>query len=71
MHNKEKGLMTFALDQENRLVHVDSVPNGLKCNCHCPSCGEKLSARQGKKKQHSFAHSSQNEFKCAYGYQTS
>ena len=64
-------MMIYALDQNNQLVHVDSVPNGLKCNCHCPSCGEKLSARQGKKKQHSFAHSSQNEFKCAYGYQTS
>lgn len=63
-------MMTYALDQANQLVHVDSVPNGLKCNCHCPSCGEALSARQGKKKQHSFAHSSKSEIKCAYGYQT-
>lgn len=63
--------MIYALNQNDMLVHVDSVPNGLKCNCHCPSCGESLSARQGKKKQHSFAHSAQNESKCAYGYQTS
>lgn len=71
MDSKNKGMMIYALDQNNKLVHIDSVPNGLKCNCHCPSCGENLSARQGKKKQHSFAHSSQNESKCAYGYQTS
>ncbi len=64
-------MMIYALDQKNQLVHVDSVPNGLKCNCHCPSCGEELSARQGRKKQHSFAHASKSEVKCAYGYQTS
>ncbi len=71
MDINNKGMMIYALDQYNQLVHIDSVPNGLKCNCHCPSCGENLSARQGKKKHHSFAHSSQNESKCAYGYQTS
>lgn len=63
--------MIYALNQDERLVHVDSVPNGLKCNCHCPSCGEQLSARQGKKRKHSFSHASHNESKCAYGYQTS
>ena len=69
-HN-EKRMMTYALDQNDRLVHVDSVSNGLKCDCHCPACGQRLSARQGTKKSHSFAHYSDNEVKCAYGYQTS
>ena len=67
--NKHKGMMTYALDQNGKLVHIDSVPNGLNCNCHCPACNEPLSARQGKKNEHSFAHPSGSQ--CAYGYQTS
>ena len=67
--NKHKGMMTYALDQDGKLAHIDSVPNGLNCNCHCPACNEPLSARQGKKNEHSFAHFSDSQ--CAYGYQTS
>ena len=28
-----KAYLTYALNQEGLLVHVDSVPNGNECNC--------------------------------------
>lgn len=40
------------------MVHVDSVPQGLKCACICPNCKEKLLARHGKERSHGFAHRS-------------
>ena len=30
-----------------KIVSVDDVPRGLKCDCHCPSCLGRLVARQG------------------------
>ncbi len=30
--------------QNNRIVRITDVPNGLKCNCVCPNCKEKLVA---------------------------
>ena len=60
----------YGIDQNNRLVHVDDVPNGLKCGCVCPSCHAPLVARNGGSiLAHHFAHSSGTE--CATGYQTS
>jgi hypothetical protein len=46
-----------------RLVSVDDVENGLKCNCTCITCGGSLSARANKKdrkydKESHFAHES-------------
>lgn len=51
--------LTYALNQEGNLVHVDSVPNGNECGCFCPHCKSKLCAKNGgdgKKMIHHFAH---------------
>ncbi len=60
----------YAVDSDGNLAHVDNVPNGIKCGCRCPGCGEALIARNnGKKQAHHFAHTGGAE--CAGGYQTS
>ncbi|WP_315069372.1 hypothetical protein [uncultured Clostridium sp.] len=47
-------------ERENKIIHIDDITpneNGIKCNCICPSCGEKLVARTlGKKNKKCFAH---------------
>lgn len=49
--------ITYALNPEGELVHIDTVANGYSCNCTCAGCGEKLNARNnGDKNQHHFAH---------------
>ena len=48
--------LTYGLDSNERLVHVNDVPSGLACDCTCPECGALLIARKGKKNQHHFAH---------------
>ena len=48
--------LTYGLDSNGRLVHVDDVLRGMACNCTCPGCGAPLIARKGEKKQHHFAH---------------
>lgn len=59
-------LYEYAFDINHKLVHVDSVANGLACNCTCPCCGEKMIAKNnGEIKDHHFAHSSGSD--CA-GY---
>jgi len=51
-------------------MHVDVVKNGFKCECVCPSCKERLIAKNGGKIQtHHFAHASGTD--CAYGLETS
>jgi hypothetical protein len=47
--------------QGTLMKFVDDVPNGLDCNCHCISCGEKLIARNsGEYNEHHFAHKGGN-----------
>lgn len=53
-------VFSWAENAEGRLVHVDSVPNGLMCGCVCPRCRERLVARHGNIKEHGFAHHSEN-----------
>lgn len=49
--------ITYALNSEGRLVHIDSVPNGNECGCICPACKEPLQAKDaGHIRNHHFAH---------------
>lgn len=38
--------LLFAL-KDGHLVGIDDVPNGSRCGCVCPKCGEILLARNG------------------------
>jgi len=51
-------VFSYAENNEGQMVHIDSVPQGLKCACICPNCKEKLLARHGKVRAHGFAHHS-------------
>ena len=54
-----KAYLTYALNKEGDLVHIDSVPNGNRCECVCPHCKSELCAKNGgdsEKKVHHFAH---------------
>ena len=49
----------LALDiLSNEVRHIDTVPSGLKCNCKCPKCGERLVAKKGRIRQKHFSHPS-------------
>ena len=50
--------ITRAVGPDGKLRHVDDVPNGNACGCLCPDplCRQPLTAKQGKKKIHHFAH---------------
>ena len=49
---------SWAENVDGKMVHVDSVPNGLQCKCVCPHCHEQLLARHGEVYEHGFAHHS-------------
>lgn len=51
-------VFSWAEDANGKMVHVDSVPNGLQCKCVCPHCREQLLARHGEINEHGFAHHS-------------
>lgn len=53
-------IFSWAEDTNGRMVHVDSVSQGLKCGCSCPCCHERLQARHGEIRAHGFAHHSEN-----------
>ena len=56
-----KAYLTYALNKEGDLVHINSVPNGNDCGCICPHCKSKLCAKNGgtsEKMIHHFAHQS-------------
>ena len=57
-YHPNQRLLTYALNKEGCLVHVDSVPNGNECECVCPSCKSSLCAKNGGyEREHHFAHS--------------
>ena len=37
--------LTYALDEDGALVHVDDVAKGAKCACRCPHCDAPLYAK--------------------------
>ena len=51
-------VFSYAENIHGKIVHVDEVPQGLKCGCFCPYCKEKLLARHGVIRTHGFAHHS-------------
>lgn len=52
-----KPYLTYALDNNGKLIHVDSVLRGLSCKCFCPHCKSELIAKNGgNRKAHHFAH---------------
>lgn len=38
-------VFSWAENAEEKMVHVDTVPNGIRCGCICPNCYEQLVAR--------------------------
>lgn len=55
---KKEYVFSWAENTEGKMVHVDSVSRGLRCECTCPNCHEKLLARHGDEREHGFAHHS-------------
>nr|MBH7777714.1 hypothetical protein [Clostridioides difficile] len=53
--------MFVALDQNGRLITIESALRGLACDCTCASCGETVLARKGLIREHHFAHHSNKE----------
>ena len=55
--------LKYAL-RDDKLISIDEITreqNGLKCNCICPGCGQRLQARLGNgKKQPHFAHNGES-----------
>ena len=52
---KKEYVFSWAENTEGKMVHVDSVSRGLRCECTCPNCHEKLLARHGDEREHGFA----------------
>lgn len=55
---KKEYVFSWAENTEGKMVHVDSVSRGLRCECTCPNCHEKLLARHGDEREYGFAHHS-------------
>lgn len=54
----QKPYLTYALNEDGKLVHIENVSTGLACNCFCPHCKSELIAKNsGYYKVHHFAHS--------------
>lgn len=62
---KSRSLYFGVAVETGELLSIEVVPRGLSCNCICPACGTRLEARKGEKKEHHFAHETNNE--CHYG----
>lgn len=60
--------LTLAYGANGEIVHISKVRNGRKCACTCPACGGALIAKQGKVREHHFAHASGDE--CPHAVET-
>lgn len=68
MEHANDKILTYALDREGKLVHIESVPNGLDCGCVCPYCHTELIAKNnGQFRAKHFAHKGDV---CAAYYET-
>lgn len=57
-------MLIYALSRDtNKLEHIDSVANGLKCNCFCSGCNDSLVARNNCSpgRRNHFSHHSKDE----------
>ncbi len=54
--------------KDGKIVSIEQVESGLRCNCFCPACNGRLIARKGLEKQHHFAH--YNSEDCGKGIET-
>ena len=48
--------MPYALDQDQRLVHVNDVQRGAAAGCACPAGGQPVWAKPGDELSRHFAH---------------
>ena len=53
--------LTWAVGSNGDMAHISEVERGLKCNCVCPMCRRALVAKQGKVREHHFAHAKGEE----------
>lgn len=54
---KQKPYLTYAVDSDGYLAHIDAVATGLLCGCTCPHCHSELCAKNGGGyRVHHFAH---------------
>lgn len=60
--------LTWAVQANGEPGHISEVKNGLQCGCACPACGSALIAKQGKKREHHFAHA--NGAECAHAVES-
>ncbi|MEG0278613.1 MAG: hypothetical protein RR510_05155 [Morganella sp. (in: enterobacteria)] len=51
-------------NETGRLLHIGDVVRGKECNCICPGCGDQMVAKQGKIKEHHFAHATSEKKSC-------
>jgi len=60
--------LTWAVGASGGTTHISEAENGLGCACICPICRGPLIARQGKVREHHFAHASGDE--CEHALET-
>ena len=60
--------LTWAIGADETATHISEAENGRGCGCICPICRGPLIARQGKVREHHFAHAGGEE--CAHAVET-
>lgn len=55
--NQKEPKLTYAMNELGKMVSIESVENGQRCNCRCPGCNGTLIAKHGTgRRQPHFAH---------------